>query len=48
MKILLKVDVINLMKTGMSIKEATEKAGKKMQQEISRAEYETYCNEHDC
>lgn len=48
LKVLLKTEVLSLVKKGMSIREATEKAGKKMGEKLARAEYETYCMEHDC
>ena len=48
LKTLLNVEVLSLMKKGISIREATEKAGEKMKEELVRAEYETYCSEHDC
>jgi hypothetical protein len=48
LKTLLKIEVDNFLKQGMGIHEAVEKAGEKMIEEIKRAEYETYCLEHDC
>jgi hypothetical protein len=48
LKTLLKTEVEILVKGGMSIAEAVEKAGSKMKEELAKAEYETYCMEHDC
>lgn len=48
MKQLLKIEIVSLMKKGLSFADAAKKAGEKMEKEIKEAEFETYCSEHDC
>lgn len=48
LKKLLRIEIDVLMKKGMNIKEATEQAGKKLEEDMQQAEFESYCSEHNC
>lgn len=48
LKTLLKFEVAILVKKGMNIKDATEQAGKKLDEDMKQAEFESYCSEHNC
>lgn len=47
-KKLLEIEVDVLVKKGVSFKDAVKQAGDKMKEDMEKAEYETYCSEHDC
>ncbi len=48
LKTLLKFEISVLLKKGMNIKDATEQAGRKLEEDIQQAEFESYCNNHNC
>ncbi len=48
MKRLLEIEIASLMKQGVAFKDAVKQAGDKMKEDMEKAEFETYCNEHDC